>query len=425
MRAKRTAARPKAPTAWPRTPSAPLSSQHDSATAEDELAVIRRGTRYLARGYDRANARQVPLGTYDTQSEAHARVAEYYASAEVRLTQPEVTVNSLLDDWWDVQVGRWRRRTQENNRYVLAKVRNRFGNTIADELTTPAVANYFKELREGVPDPSEPGEFLVNPLSYSYVEKVRKWNAKAFGWAVREGTVQRNPFADACVPKEQQRLEIGEAEEVDPNRALTLDETRRLLLGVDPWYRPFWLFLLHSGFRIAEATGLRWGEVDFANREVRCAWQLDPLDRVLTAPKTDTSKAAVPMSQQLFRELAVLKATCRKKGDADLVFTTKRGSSINQSNFDSRDLKAARHATGIEDLHAHQARHTFASHMARIADVAVVAELTRQKIGTVAPELQATKTYLHAIDRDPHAAIERYARVLNGERVEDILREGM
>ncbi len=167
-------------------------------------------------------------------------------------------------------------------------------------------------------------------------------------YAKRQGWIPHNPFERA------ERI-ITPADEVMRNRVLSKFEEQRLLaVCVDKreHLRPFIIAALDTGMRRGELLSLTWLDVGLPTRTIR-----------LRAFNTKTAKAReVPISDRLAVELERLKLASSESG---LVFAC---------GDVKRSFTTACRLAGIDDLHFHDLRHTFATRMIQagmpIAEVA-------------------------------------------------------
>jgi len=81
-----------------------------------------------------------------------------------------------------------------------------------------------------------------------------------FAWALRKGHVQRNPFADAEIPRQQQAKR---------SPRLMPDEKSKLLHAATPRIYRLIVGALETGCGLGELLALRWQDVDSDRREIR------------------------------------------------------------------------------------------------------------------------------------------------------------
>lgn len=169
---------------------------------------------------------------------------------------------------------------------------------------------------------------------------------------------------------------------------LFLDEIK------DSYYSEPYRFLLVTGMRIGEFSGLQWGDIDFdkkvihIRRSMMTAYQDGEKIMELTTPKTSNSYRAIPFfdeTEDILRAWKVKQDSYKDKlgarwraGDkfGDLVFTTTLGSPITRYNIvhdlarvernivlkeTSSAFHECREPRNFEHLHPHCFRHTFAT----------------------------------------------------------------
>lgn len=111
----------------------------------------------------------------------------------------------------------------------------------------------------------------------------------------------------------------------------------------------------YAGLRLGELRALRWADVDFAKRliHVRRAFTLGHE----SVPKSGKVRA-VPMIDQVLRELDTLSRREQFTADNDLVFVSPSGSHLDDSALRRRFHAALEHAQ-IKPLRFHDLRHSF------------------------------------------------------------------
>jgi len=96
-------------------------------------------------------------------------------------------------------------------------------------------------------------------------------------------------------------------------RAFTRDEVRALLAAAVEWdkgkggyplMRPVLFTMARTGLRISEAVGLKWGDLDFDNRDIHVRRRLE--NRTPADLKTEKSRRTVDMSRELRVALVAL-----------------------------------------------------------------------------------------------------------------------
>ena len=143
-----------------------------------------------------------------------------------------------------------------------------------------------------------------------------------FSTAYAEGLIERDPTIALVRPK---------AKKKDARRALTEDETKRVLEVIDNHPEGLFLAVLYYlGLRRGEALGLKWGDFDFIQDQVHIQRDIDYVfSRAKDgALKTDAADRYVPIPPELKEKLLAAKG----REDA-YVFHTKTGLPIPQGTF--------------------------------------------------------------------------------------------
>ncbi|MDY6345467.1 MAG: site-specific integrase [Succiniclasticum sp.] len=140
----------------------------------------------------------------------------------------------------------------------------------------------------------------------------------------------------------------------------------------------------NSGLRIGELFALTWGNVDFANNQIRVVATLG-LDGSLDTPKTKSSIRNVTLPEAVMKmlldwqeeqKLFAKRFAGLFLNDEDLVFANAWGNSVSLTNFRRRHWHKLLLAAGLpEDITFHAIRHTHATLLLRRGvNVKVVSE---------------------------------------------------
>jgi len=194
-------------------------------------------------------------------------------------------------------------------------------------------------------------------LSTSTLRLIRAVLHSAYSDAMKDGLTGRNPA---------EHVEIPVAKKQAP-KFLDLQQAVKLVEAVKACdLGPLLSFMLSTGTRVGEATGLRWIDVDFAARRVRIAGQLQRLDGKLeyrATTKTNRERH-IPISDTTLTELQSLHAARMLNGeplDPDgIVFLNAEGRRVDPKLAYNR-LKAACRRANIPEVSPHKLRHTFAT----------------------------------------------------------------
>ena len=183
--------------------------------------------------------------------------------------------------------------------------------------------------------------------------------------AVQHGRIPSNPCDGVkSAPEHNMRL-----------RYLRDDEEERLLAALEEPLRSFVVFLLHTGCRLSEATGLRWDEIDAAGPTA-----------MLMRTKTKVARH-IPLNR------AAWAAVEKQPPNGPVVFSRLHA-------YLHRKWRAALRRAGIEDLRFHDLRHTFAT---RLAAKGCDVFLLRDLLGHAS--LASTSRYAHVATARKVAAV--------------------
>ena len=200
------------------------------------------------------------------------------------------------------------------------------------------------------------GETLVNKIDQAKVNEViaKRFQGKKPGTIVRNfltpltAVLHHAAKQGWCdIPKPFTRPKFKDA----PNRWAKYEEADRILQNSAPHVRPLFLFLMLTGCRVSEAINLKWRDVDLEAR-----WL------VLRDTKNGTDRG-VPIHRQLVEVLTGLPSAATKQGP---VFLTDRGNPYKDRNREEGGQCRSAwtlgcQRAGVEDLHQHDLRHTFAT----------------------------------------------------------------
>ena len=250
----------------------------------------------------------------------------------------QTTVGNVLISWLDgrhdrVAAATWVR-YESQVRYGLAGL----ARVRVSELTADNVRAHLRTL---------------SPAAGSAVLRILR---SALERAVRDGTVERNVAVGVAPPKRTVRTGV----------VLTDAELARLYQAAygTPFYA-LWTVLTGSGPRMGEALGLRWTDLDFANRRIHISGSIRHQSKATRGtghrlqrqePKTAAGKRVVPMTTRAAAALLSLPQ------DAIYVFHRGHGRPLNPSTV-QRAFAALLEAADLEPMRLHDLRHSWVSRM--------------------------------------------------------------
>ena len=228
-------------------------------------------------------------------------------------------------------------------------------------------------------------------------------------YAYENDVIRSNP----C--KKSVKSDMGRPSE--EKRALTLDEQRKFLYAVVGLsYENQYRFILQTGLRVGELIGLRWQDIDFANRKITIqrtmeyrastgAWIEGP-------PKTKSGYREIPLTD----EAAKLLERQRIKNDRienivpqwmDTVFLCRNGTPVKNSTYDTALYKISER-TGLPHFSMHVLRHTFATRCieAGMRPKTLQMLLGHSNIGIT------MNLYVHVTEDEKHKEVEKVADAL-------------
>lgn len=197
-------------------------------------------------------------------------------------------------------------------------------------------------------------------LAPKSIKNIHALLSSAFSTAVDRQWCESNPCARARLPRVSKRD--------DAKEFLTHGEFALILANMDPYFRPFTMFLVSTGLRFSEAAALASADFsDAGNGEyivrVSKAWKEDRVKgRYIGEPKSDAAHRDVQLDAATALAVAPQVAAA-KPGEP--VFRMKRGGLLNTSDFRSKAWLPAIRAAQCQGLRktprVHDLRHTFAS----------------------------------------------------------------
>lgn len=171
---------------------------------------------------------------------------------------------------------------------------------------------------------------------------------QVFELAMEEGYIRNNLASNAM-------LELKKTKNTNEEKRMALSRDEQKLFeeslnkNENLYIRPVYLTMLDTGLRVGEATGLRWCDINFEDKEISVNHTLVYYDKAKTderctysinTPKTKNSIRVVPMTTRLFNSLQKLKEfqeenhlICKTTidGFCDFAFYNRFGTVYNQA----------------------------------------------------------------------------------------------
>lgn len=230
---------------------------------------------------------------------------------------------------------------------------SRLGRMPVSAVTFEDVVLWVREMQ------GKPGRYPGTMMAAKTIANHHGLLSAAFNTAERLGYREGNPCEGVRLPKD---TEAG-----DQMRFLTKDEYNALEAVMDPFFRPFFGFLVDTGLRVGEATALTAADfnLDGPTPTVRVnkAWKEDENSRYyIGPPKTKRSRRTVPLAGQT---VDLVRARVEAAGDG-LVFPSQHGSPLRSSSIHKDGWRPAWRKLGVPQekwARVHDLRHTHASWM--------------------------------------------------------------
>ena len=211
--------------------------------------------------------------------------------------------------------------------------------------------------------------------SHSTVIKVYTVLQGLFKMAYLADLIDRNPMDKVQRPRPRKdEVKTQEAE------AYTVEEIRHIwnCLSQEPLkWRAMIRLLIDTGIRRGECCGLQWKDVDFAKNTITICGNLcyTPDKGIyLDTPKNGRSRT-IDVDPQIIALLRELRLEQSKKAISQYVFTQEGSPEPIHPQSPARYLQNFAKKYGVQDLHPHKLRHSFASiAITNGADIASVSE---------------------------------------------------
>jgi integrase len=225
-----------------------------------------------------------------------------------------------------------------------------------DKITRPDVKALATALSKQKRKPKTPGGAPGPTLSRRAVESAVAVLRTVMNDALQDGAISENPVRKIELPRAARKEAqwLGPADVPKLVAALEGNPARELIV-----------FLLATGTRLGEATGLRWSDVDLENRAVKVCGQLQRVNGKLvrldhTKTNQDRLLGIPPFFADELRGMAVNQDLLGIRDPEGIVFLNAEGRRWDQKNVNNH-LKAACRKAGLPELSAHKLRHSFAS----------------------------------------------------------------
>lgn len=203
---------------------------------------------------------------------------------------------------------------------------------------------------------------MADKYSTSTIKLTQTTLYAIFQSALENDVILKNPMIKS--------VRLTGVENTKSSKALTIDEQKRFVEFAKKYeYYNLFAFILQTGLRIGELTGIKWTDIDFSKKILYVNRNIDYDNElkkwVADTPKSRAGIRTIPLTQEAVNILRTQKEKNRQIKVipiefSDFVFLNANGRPIGRSNINSRVKKIAENL-GIESFSIHTLRHTFAT----------------------------------------------------------------
>jgi len=379
-------------------------------------SIRKRGNSYLlvvSMGYDlagrRRKARQKtvrpPVGLTPRQREKwldeQATLFEMECREVPETVRRDMTLAEYTELWLrDIAPGKLAKSTLVREKQDIDRFLPYMGQYKLKELRPEHFRKLYAELRKA--------KNLNNgkPLSEATVEGVHACLCGILSDAMESGFLDHNP-AWRTYRYSGTRKQIRVADEATTQKIIAALENESLK------YETYFKLIIATGMRRGECCGLKWGDIDYAERSIhvcRNVVKVSHEDIVVKEPKTKAGNRYVYFTQEMesllrehYRNCVYETATYdhRELTDEDFVFRRREAAlPMTPTTFTYRFKQILKKNGLPENLNVHSLRHTTASLLiAKGADVATVAGLLGHSQVSTTLDI-----YTHSFDKNKKAA---------------------
>jgi integrase len=284
-----------------------------------------------------------------TKKEADKELDIYKDQVRKGIYVPDKDVplfSEVAKEWLDYKKPSLRETTWE---VYEGHIRNHFGslNRLQVNQITVATVEKFITARQ------------VEGMNIGTHRKILVVLGQILKFAVRRHYHYYNPLRDAERPREQAQVNEDDLQRHDSMHILTPPQINAFLgQKKAPKYKMLFTLAIFTGARQGELLGLKWGDVDWNNRQIRIQRTFNK--GRFFPPKTKASRRKIDLAPMVVAALRRWKLAC-PNNELDLVFPNEAGEPINHSNMVQRHFLPGLRAAGLPRIRFHDLRHTYAS----------------------------------------------------------------
>lgn len=244
-------------------------------------------------------------------------------------------------------------RCSENTRYnyelqLNTRLFPAFGEKALSDITSGDINSYLRGLQG-------------DDCAHSTLIKQYTILRSVFGMAFDDDLIPTNPMFKVKRPKKRKK----EAVEAEP-KAFSAEEISKILkcLKEEPFqWQVLVRLLIDSGARIGEITGLLWKNVDFDKETIRIDGSLtySSAKGVMRTTTKNGKSREFKVASDIIQMMKILKQQQDYSVASPYVFTQSKSDKPIHPQSPLRYLKKFGEKYGIEDMHPHKFRHSYAS----------------------------------------------------------------
>jgi integrase len=291
-------------------------------------------------GYTDSNGKR-RLQTFSRKKAAE----EYAARASIQVREGTHVADSVsvtvakAGEFWiaGAEAAELERTTiDQYNQHLKLHIIPFLGHMLLSRLTAPIVRNFEDTLRDA-------------GRSAAMIKRARGSLGALLADAQERGLVARNVVRDLRGRrrrgKERQAERRHKAKLVVGVDIPTRAEIKAIIEAAKGRWRPLFIADIFTGLRASELRGLRWPDVELANRQIQVRQRVDRYNK-LGSPKSDAGRRTIPIPRMVVNVLREWKLAC-PKGDDDLVFPNGAGKAESLTNIIHRGLIPTLIAAGV------------------------------------------------------------------------------